>query len=383
MNRFLPTHRPALGADELSAVAVVFESGWLGPGTSTTAFEQELQKSLDVPHVVAVSSGTAALHLALDALDLPAASGVLVPSLTFVATVQAILAAGLRPIFCEVDPHTMQLDLDDALHRLSAARRLGHRVSAVMPVHFGGTAGNLEELVALAAQHGLSVVEDAAHAFGSSRNGRALGTFGVAGCFSFDPIKNITCGEGGAIATRQDELAARVRRSRALGISSDGWSRHTGATSWMYSVDGRGWRAHLPNMNAAIGLAQLARLPEFRARRQSIVAHYDAALAGLDTITRVTRPQADVCPFTYTIRVHDGRRDQLVAHLRAEGIGTSVEYIPNHLQPAFQAFHTSLPVTERLFGEILSLPLYPGLTDGDVTRVVETAMAHLTAQPAS
>lgn len=379
MSRFLPTHRPTLGPEELAAIADVFETGWLGAGAATETFEQRLRAILDVPHVLAVSSGTAALHLALEALDVPPGSGVLVPSLTFVATVQAILAAGLRPVFCDVDPTTLQLHVADAHDRLEQAGRQGVRMRVVMPVHFGGAAGDLDGIASLASRHGLQIVEDAAHAFGSSHRGRALGTFGAAGCFSFDPIKNITCGEGGAIATHSDVLANRVRRSRALGISSDGWSRHAGTASWAYSVDAKGWRAHLSNLNAAIGLAQLERLPDLMSRRQAIVDHYDAAFGDVRHVIPVTRPSPDVCPFTYTIRVEDGLRDDLMAHLRAHGIGTSVEYIPNHLQPAFAAFREPLPFTEQVFGEILSLPLYPELSDEDVSRVVETTSLYLAA----
>src|SRR5690606_35452044 len=195
--------------------------------------------------------------------------------------------------------------------------------------------------------------EDAAHAFGSTHDGQALGTFGTAGCFSFDPIKNVTCGEGGAVATHSAAIASRITRARALGISSDGWRRHTGASSWAYDVSGRGWRYHLPNMNAAIGLAQLDRASTFRARKQAIVAQYDRALAPLPGLERVSRPDAAVFPFTYTVRVGGGRRDALMAHLRTCGVGSAVEYMPNHLQPAFAAFRTPLPVTERLYGEIL------------------------------
>ena len=156
-------------------------------------------------------------------------------------------------------------------------------------------------------------------------------------------------------------------------------SRHAGTASWAYSVDGRGWRAHLPNLNAAIGLAQLPKLPAIKARRQAIVAQYDAALDGVCHVTRVTRPDPDVCPFTYTIRVGGGRRDALMAHLRAQGIATAVEYIPNHLHPAFAAFSEPLPLTEQVFGEILSLPLFPALSDTDVARVVETTSLYLAA----
>jgi perosamine synthetase len=372
----IPTHRPALGPEELSAVGRVFDSRWLGLGDVTRAFEEALQTWLDVPHVVGVSSGTAALHLALEALALPVGSGVVVPSLTFAATVQAILAAGLRPVFCEVDD-TLQIDLHDVQARLSSRgpTPTAERPRVLMPVHFGGASCDMRALAAVAEQHGLHIVEDAAHAFGSTHGGRALGTFGSAGCFSFDPIKNVTCGEGGAVATHSADIAARVTRARALGISSDGWRRHTGAASWAYDVSGKGWRYHLPNMNAAIGLAQLDRASAFRARKQAIVRQYDRAFASLAGIERVGRPDDGVFPFTYAVRVGGGRRDALMAHLGARGVGTAVEYIPNHLQPAFSAYRTELPITERLYGEILSLPLFAELTDADVSRVVESVVA--------
>ena len=245
-----------LGAEELSAVGRVFDSRWLGQGRETLAFEEALRAHLGVPHVVAVSSGTAALHLALEALALPRGSGVLVPSLTFVGTVQAILSAGLRPVFCEVDPSTLQIDLADA-----TARAASSRARVVMPVHFGGDSCNIAALRGLADECRLTVVEDAAHAFGSTCDGVPLGAVGDIGCFSFDPIKNITCGEGGAVVTRSASLADHVRAARMLGISSDGWTRHSSSAAWSYTVRTHGWRCHMPDVNAAIGLVQLERLP--------------------------------------------------------------------------------------------------------------------------
>jgi len=377
MPRVISTHRPNLGTDELSAVARVFESGWLGQGDTTRAFEDALAERLGVPHVVAVSSGTAALHLALEALALAPGAGVLVPSLTFAATVQAILAARLQPIFCDVDSRTLQLDLDDlsrrATRRLSAHDALVAR--AVLPVHFGGEACDMRALRAIADENDLAIVEDAAHAFGSSMQGRPLGTLGRLGCFSFDPIKTITCGEGGAVATHDTALADRVRVARNLGIDSDGWRRHTGAAGWRYAVTAPGWRYHLPNVNAAIGLVQLARADAFIARRQALVRRYAEALTGIDGLVQVTRPAPDVCPFTYVVRVPGGRRDALMAYLRARGIGTSVEYIPNHLQPAFARWRVTLPATDAAFAEILSLPLHTALSDADVGDVIAAVQA--------
>lgn len=355
-------HRPSVGPAELAAVAQVFETRWLGMGEVTKRFEERLREQLGVPHVLAVATGTAALHLALEAIGAPPGHEVIVPSLTFAATVQAVLAAGLQPVFCEVRPDTLTIDVEDA------ERLVTPRTAAIVPVHYGGTSCEMSALIDLARRHGVRLVEDAAHAFGSTDGGCPVGTCGDIGCFSFDPIKNITCGEGGAVATRDETLALRVRRRRNLGIDRDGWTRQRAGGD--YEVSGRGYRYHLSNVNAAIGLAQLERADGFRARRQAVVRTYDGALAGLDAVSPVTRPAEGVFPFTYAIRVEGGRRDALLAHLRARGIGAAIEYKPNHMQPAFAAFRRPLPTTERLFEEILSLPLHAELGPDEVDRVV-------------
>jgi perosamine synthetase len=366
--RPIALHRPSVGPAELAAVAEVFETRWLGMGEATSRFEERLRERLGVPHVLGVATGTAALHLALEAIGAPPGHEAIVPSLTFVATVQAVVAAGLRPVFCEVRADTLTLDVEDA------ERLVTPRTAAIVPVHYGGVSCDMPGLIDLARRRGVRLVEDAAHAFGSADEGWPVGTRGDIGCFSFDPIKNITCGEGGAVATRDETLALRVRRRRNLGIDRDGWARQRSGGG-DYEVSGPGYRYHMSNVNAAIGLAQLERADEFRARRQAVVRAYDAALAGLDGLAPVTRPAAAVFPFTYVVRVAGGRRDALLSHLRARGIGAAIEYIPNHLQPAFAAFRRPMPVTERLFAEILSLPLHAELTAGEVARVVEEVHA--------
>ncbi|MGE5294215.1 MAG: DegT/DnrJ/EryC1/StrS family aminotransferase, partial [Solirubrobacterales bacterium] len=206
----IPVQRPCLGPEELQAVERVFSSGWLGHGEVTLAFEQKLRMFLGARHAVAVSNGTAALHLALDALDLKPQDEVLVPTLTFVATPQAVLMAGATPVFCDVDPATFNLDVRDA------ASRVTPRTKAILPVHYGGTACDMDAVHQLAARAHLHVVEDAAHAFGSTYNGRKIGTLSELTCFSFDPIKNITCGEGGAVVTHDPVLAEKVAARRVL-----------------------------------------------------------------------------------------------------------------------------------------------------------------------
>ena len=363
MRIVIPLHRPEIGQRELEAVRRVFDSGWLGMGSATREFEERLREVLGVKHVVAVNTGTSALHLAIEALELQPGDEVLVPSLTFVGSVQAILAARARPVFCDVSPETLQIDLADALRRVTA------RTRAIMPVHYGGAACEMDELLPAARERNLRVVEDAAHAFGSAYKGRKVGTLGDVTCFSFDPVKNITCGEGGAVATDSDDLARRVRLKRMLGITPDAWSRRDEKQPWFYSVVTPGYRYHLSNLNAAIGLQQLQRLEAFKARKQAIVRAYDDVFRSLSGLKLIVRNGSETCPFLYVVRVLGSRRDALIAHLRERGIGTGVHYIPNHLQPLFAELRVSLPVTEQVFPELLTLPLYAGMSDEDVQAV--------------
>lgn len=360
----IPVQRPYLGAEELAAVRQVFESRWLGMGAFTQAFENRLRSFLGAKHVVAVSSGTSALHLALDALDLQEGDEVIVPTLTFVATTQAVLMAGARPVFCDVDERTFNLSVEDA------ARRITPRTKTIMPVHYGGTACDMDEILRLAAHRNLHVVEDAAHAFGSAYKGRLIGTLGDITCFSFDPIKNITCGEGGAVVTADPELARKVGCRRMLAIDSDGWSRHRSKCAGIYDVVGRGYRYHMSNINAAIGIEQLKRFDVFKQRKQEIARRYDDALADIEGLTLREQHLEDTCPFFYVIRVRNGRRNDLMAHLGERGIATGIHYPPNHLHTAFAEFSVSLPVAERLGDEILTLPLFYEMTDQEVGAVI-------------
>jgi perosamine synthetase len=360
----IPTHRPCLGPGELDAVERVLDSRWLGMGQVTKAFEERLCEFLGAKHVIAVNSGTAALHVALAALDLAPGDEVIVPSLTFISSAQAILAVGARPVFCEVNPDTLNIDVSDAMARTTA------RTRAIMPVHYGGQVCDMDVLLPLARERKLWVVEDAAHAFGSSYKGRRVGTLGDVTCFSFDPVKNITCGGGGAVATDNDSLARRMLPRRNVGIDADSWSRLRSERNWYYEVVAPGYRYHLADLNAAIGLEQLRRAEEFKARKRAIMRRYDEAFGDVSGLTLIVHDRAETFPFSYVIRVLDGRREALMRHLRGGGIGSSVEFIPNHLQPLFAESSGRLPRTEQLYKEILTLPFYVEMTDADVEGVI-------------
>jgi perosamine synthetase len=333
-------------------------------GKVTKAFEERLCEFLGAKHVIAVNTGTAALHVALAALDLAPADEVIVPSLTFISSAQAVLAAGARPVFCEVSPDTLNIDVDDAMARATP------RTRAIMPVHYGGQVCDMDTLLPWARERKLWVVEDAAHAFGSSYKGRRVGTLGDITCFSFDPVKNITCGGGGAVATDNDGLARRMLPRRNVGMDADSWSRLQDERGWYYEVVAPGYRYHLADLNAAIGLEQLQRAEEFKARKRAIVRRYDEAFGDVSGLTLIVHDDAETFPFSYVIRVRDGRRDALMRHLRERGIGSSVEFIPNHLHLLFAESSGRLPRTEQLYTEILTLPLYVEMTDADVEGVI-------------
>jgi dTDP-4-amino-4,6-dideoxygalactose transaminase len=360
--------RSIVGEREVEAVSrVLLEDGYLGMGKEVKAFEEEIAAYLGVPasHVACVNSGTAAVHLAVAAAVEPG-DEVLVQSLTYVATYQAITAAGAVPVACEVQADTVTLDLADA------ARRLTPRCKAVMPVHYASFPEGLDEVYQFAATHGLRVIEDAAHAFGCTCRGRRIGSFGDVACFSFDGIKNITSGEGGAVVSTDEALLARVRDARLLGVENDTEKRFCGQRSWEFDVHRPGYRYHMSNVFAAIGRTQLARLDsEFAPRRIALARQYRRRLGPVPGIALLRTDLGPVVPHLMPVRVLDGRRDELSAALNREGMQCGIHYKPNHLLSLFGGGAVRLPVTERLYQELLSLPLHPGLSDADVDAVCE------------
>jgi perosamine synthetase len=328
------------------------------------AFESALATFLGVRHVVAVSSGTAALHLALAGLDRDERDQVIVPSLTFAATVQAVLLAGYTPVFAEVNERDLNIDSKDV------AGLISRRTRAILPVHLAGCPCDLAKLSRLAGDAGVALIEDAAHAFGSRFQGRPVGQHGAAVCFSFSANKNISCAEGGAVATNSTELAERIRRQRFLGITRHTWDRRNQEQPWHYLVTDRGFRYHMSDINAAIGLVQLQRFSEFARKRRQIAVSYDAGVRDLSRTVLLQRDWSSIVPNLYILRIKDGLRDTLHARLREAGIQCGVHYVPNHLQPAFRAHTRPMPVTESLADEVISLPLHPTLTETQVNFII-------------
>lgn len=346
---------------------MVLEREYLGMGLETHAFEQELSTYIGGGRSVAcVSTGTAALQLAVQGCGIGPGDEVLVPSLTFVACFQAILATGATPVACDANLSTATIDLADT------ARRITSRSRAIMPMHYAGFLPNVGAIYELARAKGLRVIEDAAHAFGGSCDGAKIGSKGDVICFSFDGIKNITCGEGGAVVTADARVRQIVEDARLLGVQRDTDARYRGERSWDYDVCRPGWRYHMSNVMAAIGRAQLARLDiEFAPRRVALARRYRTGLANLSGVALLDTDLGAVVPHIQPIRILGGRRDAVQAALRKHGIETGLHYKPNHLLTLFRTPQAEFPASEQLYRELLTLPLHVELTDSDVDMVIE------------
>lgn len=363
--------RSIVGEAEAAAVArVIMEDGYLGMGAEVQRFEAEIAAYLGVrsDQVICVSTGTAALHLAVEAVC-PPGSEVLVPSLTFVASFQAVSAARCVPVACDVRLDSATIDLEDA------ARRLTQGTRAIMPVHYASNPWQLDEVYAFAQCHGLRVVEDAAHAFGCAHGGRKIGSFGDMVCFSFDGIKNITSGEGGCIVAFDAEAARLCSDARLLSVENDAEKRFAGARSWDFDVLRQGWRCHMSNIMAAMGRVQLARLDgEFAPARRDLAARYCERLSGVAGLELLRKaPESHVVPHIFPVRVLYDRKDAVKAALAAAGVPTGVHYKPNHLLSFYTppANSLPLPVTEQLYRELVTLPLHPGLSMAEVDSVCD------------
>ena len=313
-----------------------------------------------------MSTGTAALHLALQACGIGPGDEVLVPTLTYVASFQAISATGATPVACDVHETDGLLNLDDALSRITAKTR------AIMPVHYASNPALLDEVYLFARQYGLRVIEDAAHAFGCRWRGERVGATGDLVCFSFDGIKNITCGEGGAVITSDDEAAERIRNARLLGVLKDTEKRYTGQRSWDFDVTAQGWRYHMSNLNAALGRSQLRAFSErFAVQRVAIAETYRHLLGDLPGLRMLPIEYGDIVPHIFPVFVAAEKRDALRETLLAANIETGIHYKPNHLLSFYGGGKTSLPIAERLYTEMITLPMHSELTRNEQARVAQ------------
>lgn len=361
--RLVRLSKSVVGLEEQQAVARVIETGYLGMGKEVQLFEEEISTYLNTSReVICVNTGTAALHLALQAIGVGPGCEVLVPSITYVATFQAISATGAKPIACDVKVDNAFIDLSDAMHRVNS------RTKAIIPVHYGSNSQGMDDVFIFAHQHGLRVIEDAAHSFGCIRNGQRIGAFGDITCFSFDGIKNITSGEGGAVVTGDAHIAQKIKDARLLGVEKDTDKRYLGQRSWQFDINQQGWRYHMSNIMAAIGREQLKKIEHFAQVRQSLAIHYVQLLSNFPNLIFLNINYSEVIPHIFPVRITGGLRDQVANALKQQGIETGIHYQPNHLL-SFYNDDISLPQTESLYQELLSLPLHPDVTQSDQDQI--------------
>ncbi|MCA6439172.1 MAG: DegT/DnrJ/EryC1/StrS family aminotransferase [Chitinophagaceae bacterium] len=368
--------KSVVGHKEVDAVTdVLLKDGYLGMGAEVARFEADIANYIGVSadQVVCVNSGTAALHLAVEAILSKEKYEVIVPSFTFLSSYQAISAAGAVPVSCDVYDNTWTLDLEMAKELIS------ERTCAIMAVHYASNPVNLNKLYELAAQHNIRVIEDAAHAFGCVHNGKKIGSVGDIVCFSFDGIKNITSGEGGAILSRDSEFLSIVKDTRLLGVEKDTEKRIAGQRSWDFDVKRQGYRYHMSNIFAAIGRVQLSRLDsEFAPKRKSLLSIYTTLLAGNENIILQKIEEGnDIIPHIFPVRVKNGKRDSLRAHLESKSIQTGIHYKPNHLLSLYKNDDNRFINTLNIYKEIVTLPLHPDLTEGDVKNICKEIINYL------
>ncbi|HEY7314143.1 MAG TPA: UDP-4-amino-4,6-dideoxy-N-acetyl-beta-L-altrosamine transaminase [Gemmataceae bacterium] len=368
----LPYGRQWIEEDDIEAVVAVLRSDWLTCGPKIPEFEGVMADLVGAREAVAVSSGTAALHAAMYALAVGPGDEVILPPMTFAATANCAVFQGAIPVFVDVEPDTLLIDPD------AVEAKITPRTRAIIAVDYAGQPCRYDELKAIADRYELAVVADACHALGASYRERPVGSLADLSIFSFHPVKHIATGEGGMVTTDNPEFARRLRLFRNHGITTDHRQREA-AGSWFYEMVDLGYNYRITDLQCALGINQLGKLSGWRRRRQQIARQYDEALATMPGIRPLAvRPDAAHAYHLYVIRIDPsvvvGGRRQVFAGMRAAGIGVNVHYIPVHLHPFYrQRFGTGLglcPRAEEAYEEILSLPIFPRMTDEDVQRVL-------------
>jgi dTDP-4-amino-4,6-dideoxygalactose transaminase len=369
---FLPFCLPLIGDEEIREVAEVLRMGWVTSGPRVKQFEQEFASYVGAKHAIAVNSCTAALHLSLAALGVGPGDEVIVPTLTFCATANVVVHLGATPVIVDVDPD-FQISVE------AVRRAITPRTKAILPVHYAGQPCSLTDILRLADDRGVAVVEDAAHAVGAEYDGRKIGTHGRAVCFSFYATKNMTTGEGGMVTTNDDALAERIRLLSLHGMSRDAWKRYSEVGSWYYEVSEAGYKYNMTDIQAALGLHQLRRLDAFIRRRQQIARMYDEAFSDLPEVVIPPRlPGRTHTYHLYPVRLRREllqlSRSEFIEELRRRNIGASVHFIPLHRHPFYRHRFgyrpEQFPVAEELYAELVSLPLYPKMSDEDAWDVI-------------
>lgn len=362
----VPVFKPFIEEEDIEAAVKSLQVGWLGMGASVGQFEAQLGAYLGLAdrHVVAVSTGHAALHLALMLIGAGPGDEVITPSFNNIADFQAILAVGAVPVLCDIREDTLCIDIE------KAEKLITPRTKAIIPMDYDCCLADHDAIARLADRHNIRVVHDAAHAFGSHYKGRKVGTFSDICMFSFDPVKTITCVDGGALVVRTKEEVAALHEMRLIGMSQPATVMYGNQRAWTYEINRLGFRYHMANLHAAIGLSQLAKMADITATRRAACIHYNKLLSAIPEVRVPNSTFEDVTPFLYYIRVPAERRQSLRDHLKARGVDTGIHWQPGHWFKLLENTpRGDLDVTERVGREVLSLPLHSKMPAETVARV--------------
>ncbi len=372
----IPVFKPLITEQEIDAATESLRVGWLGMGAAVGDFEQHLSEYLGLQdrYLVAVSTGHAALHLALMLIDAGSGDEIITPSFNNIADFQAILAVGATPVFCDIDEQTLCIDLNKAEALITS------RTKAIIVMDYDCCLADHDQAARLAEHYGIRIIHDAAHSFGSVYKGRKVGTFSDLCMFSFDPVKTITTIDGGALIVRSEAEQRALHEMRLIGMGQPAAVMYENKRAWTYDVQRLGFRYHLANLHAAIGVAQLSKMPTITASRQQVCKRYNEYLG---RIPQVQVPQADfndVTPFLYYIRVAAVHRQPLRDHMKAAGIDTGIHWQPGHHFTLLKDMPKGcLAVTERIAAEILSLPLHSMMSEQYVQRIIESVTQYFEA----
>lgn len=363
----IPVFKPSVGKEEIKAVAEVIKSGWLGLGPKTQEFEKKFAEYVGSKYAIATNSCTAALDLSLKALGINSGE-VLVPSLTFAATANVALYNNAKPVFVDVYEDTLTMDVDDL------KRKITRKTRAIIPMHYGGHPCEMDEILEIARDKGIPVIEDAAHACGAEYKGKKIGSLSDVTCFSFHPVKNLSTGDGGIVTTNDKKLYERIKKLRWFCINKSTFERTSGeGYTWYYEIDGLGYKYHMNDVMAAIALVQLKKLDRNNRKRRKIATFYTKRLKKLSWLeTPVEKSYVKSSWHLYVIKVE--ARDALISYLDKNGISTSVHYMPVHLHPFYRklGLKANVPVTEKIWKKLITLPIFPDLTRKDQERIIRT-----------
>lgn len=373
---FLPFSRPTIDEATIQEVVDCLRSGWLATGPRVQQFEEALRNYIGAPHAITVMSATAGLHLALMALDIKPGDEVITTSLTFAATLNVVAALGAIPVLVEIDPVTLNMDM------AALKKAITPKTKVIMPVHYAGLPVDCDEIYALAAKHNLRVIEDAAHAIGASYKGKRIGSFGDIQVFSFHPNKNMTTIEGGCVVARDEDFVSKFNQLKFHGINKQAWNRFAKGGSQHYDVVAPGLKSNMSDVQAAVGIHQIAKVDGFNQRRKELAQRYYEGLSSNKALTLPVPPAVyeGHSWHLYCVRVNPEyttfTRDTLMEALKERGIGTGLHYQAAHLfsyyQEQFGYKQGDFPHTEKVCQRIMSLPLFPTLTDAQQDKVIET-----------